>query len=261
MTCREFIETAEALSPLQLQLMESKNENLSAHARECSGCGKWMESQRALGGALQLLRAKTVQSEASPKVEAAVLEAFRAQGFEPVADVEPYRAAPAAWQLSRMFEVGAYLAVAAALIVGIFLGGRMWRDRQAPPAQAHVQQTTTPQQVNLQTAKLSDDKSPERVPTEIAQNSASSAATASTVVSAKRPQSAADKSSVTTVDRQGFVAMMLCDPLICSGDEQVIRMELPGNASGSADGSSEPVIADVVVGDDGLVRAMRIVNQ
>src|SRR5450755_3112665 len=154
MTCREFIETAESLSPLQLQLMESKNENLSAHARECSGCGKWMESQRALGGALQLLRAQTAQSGASPKVEAAVLEAFRAQGFEAVADVEPYRAAPAAWKLSRVFEFGAYLAVAAALIVGIFLGGRMWRDRQAPPTQAHLQETAAPP-ANPQ-AKLSD---------------------------------------------------------------------------------------------------------
>jgi hypothetical protein len=261
MTCREFIETAESLSPLQLQLMESKNENLSAHARECSGCGKWMESQRALGGALQLLRAQTAQSEAGPKVEAAVLEAFRAQGFEPVADVEPYRAAPAAWKLSRMFEVGAYLAVAAALIVGIFLGGRMWRYRQAPPTQARVQQTTTPQPANSRTARLPQDKSEERTPTEMAQKSAASTVTAGTVAGAKRPQSAAEKSAVTTIDRQGFVAMMLCDPLICSGDEQVIRMELPGNAAGSADGSSEPVIADVVVGDDGLVRAMRIVNQ
>ena len=262
MTCREFIETAESLSPLQLQLMESKNENLSAHARECSSCGKWMESQRALGGALQLLRAQTAQSEAGPKVEASVLEAFRAQGFEPVADVEPYRAAPAAWKLSRMFEVGAYLAVAAALIVGIFLGGRMWRYRQAPPAQAHVQQTTTPQTVNSKTAKLAEtDQSSPRIQTEVAQKPANSAATAGTVAIAKPPQSAGVTSGATTIDRQGFVAMMLCDPLICSGDEQVIRMELPGNASGSGDGSSEPVIADVVVGDDGLVRAMRIVNQ
>jgi len=63
----------------------------------------------------------------------------------------------------------------------------------------------------------------------------------------------------TDVDRQGFVALMFCDPLICSGEEQVIRMELPGNGAASAEGS-QPVIADVVVGDDGLVRAMRIVN-
>ena len=54
---------------------------------------------------------------------------------------------------------------------------------------------------------------------------------------------------------------MFCDPLICSGDEQVIRMELPGNGAASADGNGgQPVIADVVIGDDGLVRAMRIVN-
>ena len=262
MTCREFIESAESLSPLQLQLMESKNQNLSAHARECSGCGKWMESQRALGGALQLLRAQTARSEASPKVEAAVLEAFRAQGFEPLADVEPHRAAPAAWKLSRMFEVGAYLAVAAALIVGIFLGGRMWRDRQAPPTQAQVQQTTTPRPVNTKAAKLPDaGQSSARIQTEVAQKPVNSAATAGTVASTKRPSSAAGTSGATTIDRQGFVAMMLCDPLICSGDEQVIRMELPGNAAGSSDVSSEPVIADVVVGDDGLVRAMRIVNQ
>ena len=137
----------------------------------------------------------------------------------------------------------------------------MWRYRQAPPTQAQVQQTATPQPANSQTARLSDDKSQERVSTEIKQKSANSAATAGAIASAKRPQSDAAKSSATTIDRQGFVAMMLCDPLICSGDEQVIRMELPGNAAGSADGSSEPVLADVVVGDDGLVRAMRIVNQ
>ncbi|HEY4930964.1 MAG TPA: hypothetical protein VII23_05290 [Terriglobales bacterium] len=257
MTCREFIESAESLSPLQLKLMESKNENLSAHARECSGCGRWMESQRLLGGALQVLRAQTAQREASPNVELAVLQAFRAQGFEPVADVAPHRAAPAAWQLSRFFEVGAYLAVAAALIVGLFLGERMWRDRQAPPAQAQVQKTPAPQ-----APKLSDDKLPERLRTETAQKSANSAGNTGPIASAKRPQVADAKSVATTIDRQGFVAMMLCDPLICSGEEQVIRMELPGNASTSADGNgNQPVIADVVVGDDGLVRAMRIVNQ
>ena len=54
---------------------------------------------------------------------------------------------------------------------------------------------------------------------------------------------------------------MLCDPLICSGDEQVIRMELPATGSASADGSTgQTVLADVVIGEDGLVRGMRIVN-
>jgi hypothetical protein len=81
------------------------------------------------------------------------------------------------------------------------------------------------------------------------------------VAGTKRPRPANAQSGVTAVDRQGFVALMFCDPLICSGEEQVIRMELPGTASASGEGdSSQPVLADVVVGDDGLVRAMRIVN-
>jgi len=54
---------------------------------------------------------------------------------------------------------------------------------------------------------------------------------------------------------------MLCDPLICSGDEQVVRMELPATAAGADGSSGRSVIADVVIGEDGLVRAMRIVNE
>jgi hypothetical protein len=74
-------------------------------------------------------------------------------------------------------------------------------------------------------------------------------------------QAVAESIDKTSIDKQGFVALMLCDPLICSGDEQVIRMELPTTGGTSVDGTvNQTVIADVVIGDDGLVRAMRIVN-
>jgi len=262
MTCREFIETAESLTPLQLRLLETKDEQMSAHARECGGCGKWMESQRLLGNALQVLRAHTAQSEASPKVELAVLEAFRTQGFEGVAAVAPDRAAPAVWKLSRFFEVGAYAAVAAALIIGIFLGARMWRDKPAPQAQAQVQESPLPQVVDPRAATGAGvTESSGSASAEVASKPVSASAIKGAVPAARRSQPVVAQAATTNVDRQGFVALMFCDPLICSGEEQVIRMELPANALASADGNgSQPVIADVVVGDDGLVRAMRIVN-
>ena len=262
MTCREFIEAAESLNPLQLRLMETANQQISTHARECAACGKWLESQKLLGSALQVLRAHTAQRAAGPKVELAVLEAFRTQGFEPVAAVAPDRAAPAAWKLSRFFEVGAYAAVAAALIVGIFLGARMWHDRQARPSQVPVQSAAAPQQINSGVTTLADNsKISGNVTTKMARKSANSATASRAAVGPNRPQTANEQSIATTVDRQGFVALMFCDPLICSGEEQVIRMELPGSAIGAGEGNgSQPVIADVVVGDDGLVRAMRIVN-
>ena len=262
MTCREFTEVAESLTPSQLLRMGMEDERVSAHVRDCAACGKWLESQKLLGNALQVLRADTAKRQASPRVEQAVLQAFRSQGFEPATAVAPDFAAPAAWKLSRFFEVGAYAAVAAALIVGTFVGARMWRDRQELPKQVQAQAATVQPTVPDSTATVAAGTKPaESVPAETAHKHSAPAAMKSAVASAKLPQAASAQAATTAVDRQGFVALMLCDPLICSGEEQVIRMELPGSTMTSADGSgTRPVVADVVVGDDGLVRAMRIVN-
>jgi hypothetical protein len=144
----------------------------------------------------------------------------------------------------------------------MFLGARMWSDRQAPPSQVQVQPVRIPQQVEAQvkTVPVSDDPI-ENKATEAARTPVIPAKSRDTEPSASRRQTADEKAVATTIDRQGFVPLMFCDPLICSGDEQVIRMELPSSGTWSADGNGgQPVIADVVVGDDGLVRAMRIVN-
>ena len=258
MTCREFTEAAEALTPSQLRLMQAEGDVLSAHAGECAPCGRWLESQRLLGSALQVLRDQTAGREAGPKVEQAVLQAFRMQGFEPVAAVAPERAAPAAWKLSRFFEVGAYAAVAAALIVGVFLGEQMWRDRHVQPS--GVQAAKALQQVRPDaTAPADSGNQSANGMAEIAHKAEHSGTITTAIAGGRRVQPSNARAAGTDVDRQGFVALMFCDPLICSGEEQVIRMELPGNGAASAEGS-QPVIADVVVGDDGLVRAMRIVN-
>jgi hypothetical protein len=256
MTCREFIEAAEFLTPSELGLMETGNVQVAAHARQCSGCGEWLQSQLLLGSALRVLRTSTEQREAGPEVERAVLQAFRAQDFEPLAGVAADRAAPAAWKLSRFFEVGAYAAVAAALIVGIFLGAQMWRDRHAPPSQAQIQ-VAAPDV----TAPAADLKPSGNVPAKTEVTPVTIAAVDSTTYTKRSQPVDAHRTAASAVDRQGFVALMFCDPLICSGEEQVIRMELPASAAGASEGNgNQPVIADVVIGEDGLVRAMRIVN-
>jgi hypothetical protein len=259
MTCREFVEAAESLTPVQLRLMQSEDEKVLAHARECAACGKWLESQKLLGGALQVLRADTGQCEAGPRVEQAVLRAFRMQGFEPAVSERPDRAAPTAWRLSRFFELGAYAAVAAALIVGIFLDARVWRDRQSTPVRAQLPAVRVLQPGGSEKAAVNgNSKPPDGGQLEMVRDSANAATGKSAVLTTKRSRGVHEEATAANVDRQGFVALMFCDPLICSGEEEVIRMELPGSAS-SADGS-QPVVADVIIGEDGLVRAMRIVN-
>jgi hypothetical protein len=252
MKCHEFIHAAECLTPSQLSLMPTDDSSVLAHARECAACGRRLESQCVLGNAMQTLRVSTAQCEASAGVEQAVLRAFRNQEFAPASAAAPDRAAPVVWKLSRFFEVAAYAAVAAALIMGVFLGSRLLRDRHAPPATVQTQPAITPQQHDstLTAAVVKGN------PSETAASEIAAMPVKARNRTARAPESRPETGQAATAgsDNDGFVALMLCDPLICSGDEQVIRMELPGS------GTTSPVLADVVVGDDGLVRAMRIVN-
>jgi hypothetical protein len=61
----------------------------------------------------------------------------------------------------------------------------------------------------------------------------------------------------------GFRSLMYCDELSCAGAMEVIRVQLPSSAialastAGSANGS---VLADVIVGPDGIARGIRIVE-
>ena len=258
MKCHEFINVAEALTPLQLSLMRTEDAAISAHARECASCGRWLESQTLLANAMQALRASTAKLEAGPNVEKAVLRAFRDADFTTQQTVEPERAAPAAWKLSRIFEFGAYAAVAAALILAVFLGSRLLHDRQAQQHPSQAQNKVVPQPMSSTPTATAVNLA---VP-EIASTTAATK-TAKPRVSGIRVQAAPQglgKAETAASDADDYVALMLCDPVICSGDEQVVRMELPAATASTDGGGSQPVLADVVIGEDGLVRAMRIVR-
>src|SRR6516162_2242027 len=144
MKCHEFMNAAESFTPSQLLRKRTEDQAISAHARECASCGRWLESQTLLGNAMQALRASTAELEAGPSVEQAVLRAYRDAEFAAQPAVEPERAAPAAWKLSRIFEYGAYAAVAAALIMAVFLGSRLLHDRRVQQHTSQAQDKVAP---------------------------------------------------------------------------------------------------------------------
>lgn len=257
MTCREFMEAAESLTPSQLLRAVAEGQPLSAHVRECAACGRWLESQRSLGEALHTLQTVTAQREAGPAVEAAVLEAFRTRGFAPRVVAMPEATPPAMWRLSRFFEIGAYAAVAAALVVGLFLGARILQEKKTESATSQAQATSGSK--TSQSALPVVNSGPAITP-QVEEKTVPAAIASSSSPRSKASAQTPAKGETSASDQAGYVAVMLCDPLICSGDEQVVRMELP--AAVSADGASaQPVLADVVIGEDGLIRAMRIVNE
>ncbi len=82
------------------------------------------------------------------------------------------------------------------------------------------------------------------------------------IVREKRPapgKGAAAVEAPQTADDAGYVALMFCDPLICSSDTQVVRMELPAVSTGG-ERDEQTRMADVVVGYDGVVRAVRMID-
>ena len=266
MTCREFKHDAAALTLWELSRTEDNS--VLEHSEHCESCSAWLRKQRTLAMSMQTLQARTAGLEAGPDVERALLHAFR-QGTLRSADrvlggvqersglqypaVTPL-STPVALRMSRFFEVGSYVALAAALLVGIFLGLRLLRDSNAVVAQsAGVQHTARPV----------------TQPPKVVTNHIDAAAAARAVqelparrrVRASHAQADQEIARTTNDDSRsladaGYTELMLCDPLSCSADTQVVRVELPA-ASGQA---SQPQMADVVVGYDGVVRAVRIVN-
>ncbi len=259
MTCREFAKKVEELTPVELG--RSTDYELLAHGRECPHCVEWFQQQQSLSGAMQALGSSTAAMEAPSHVEYAVMRVFRQSIPAASPDLEGTVRQPFALRLSRFFEWGAYAAVAAALAVTIGLGLWFWQHSGRTPAQSAQHEIIVPQPVAAQPEVLQTPKVPpvaER-PVQAARVDESHTAKQQETVAEKQP-TAASPSPTQLAQAQGYTPLMLCDPLSCSGDEQVVRMQLPASAAyGSS--SSQPVMADVIVGDDGLVRAIRIVQQ
>lgn len=255
MTCREF-EQAAALLTLS-ELSPGQNMPLPEHADGCPQCGAWMQEQRLLAAGLQALRARTSSLEAGPDVERALLCTLRRGPSEATQQAAP-RFAPIAGRLGRFFEVGAYAAVAAAIVVAMVLGVGIWRHRSAGQP---VRSQSTPASIGpaLPVTSAAISVAPGNVAALADQPTAKSAQHLS---AARQSPSGIDEDQSTdsqsqTADEQDYMALMLCDPLSCSSDAQLVRMELPASP---AAGRDSPQVADVVVGDDGVVRAVRIVN-
>jgi hypothetical protein len=269
MTCREFKHSAAALTLWELS--QGQDRQVLSHAESCESCGGWLRKQRTLAGSMQKLQLETASLEAGPHVEQALLGVFRqaAQArphtvqhqVKPLRPAVAARSTPVAMRLSRFFEVGAYLAVAAAILVAVFLGVQLLQhSHHTGPVQSHIAPTGVAPTLQQPAATTADAASRSTVSTDEStraamrgrapQPKASGIASATTKIAADQLQANAE---------DGYVALMFCDPLSCSSESQVVRMELPPSPNASSQGA-QPQMADVVVGYDGVVRAVRIVD-
>jgi len=255
MTCREFKHTAASLT--LWELARPGDEQVLNHAEECPKCGAWLDKQRMLAASMQTLQARTAGRQAGPQVERALLRMFRQDPFEATQPVAARRSAPIAFRLSRFFEVGAYVAVAAAIVIGLFLGVRLLEER----SMKHTLQSQSSPVPAQQTQAAADVATVEVAPPahSLPALSAKRGAASRSRVRGDTTKASSLVAGVSQTDDSEYVALMFCDPLSCSSDAQVIRMELPVTEA-TTDREAQTQVADVVVGYDGVVRAMRMVN-
>ncbi len=268
MTCREFKHSASSHSLWELSRTE--DEQILGHAEKCESCGTWLRKQRTLAVSMQTLQARTAGVEAGANVERALLRAFRQDTHQSADHViggvkersRPLRPAvtplstPAALRLSRFFEIGAYVALAAAILVGVFLGLRLLpHSSTLPQTQSQVVPSSAAPVVAhpIVAARepIAADEHPQSVT--IARKRVRTAGSSEGAVAIAQVTND-DSQSLAEAD---YTPLMFCDPLSCAADTQVVRVELPATASGQG---SQPQMADLVVGYDGVVRAVRMVQ-
>jgi hypothetical protein len=218
--------------------------DILSHLESCTACRKWVEIEQRLKGLLQVLRSSVPAVPTT--VDASVLSAFRTrlQHAPGIPLRKPER--PMSSSIWRA-------AIAALLLAGaIILFGNRKTAMPTPTAKIQVAPVVSSTQVQTQpqseapkpvvTKKRAASRLHHRAPAPLTENSSTEAA------SMGLPPD--------------FRNLMYCDQLSCSGAMEVIRMNLPASSLGMAlpSRTSNVVAADVVVGADGVARAIRIVN-
>ena len=223
MSCREF----------ERPLMESARSRsmdaavraaLAAHLEICPRCSRALERQIRLSAAMEVLAERTADVSAPPSVEQAILAEL---------NVVQRRAA------RRWIYAGAGAAVAASLAMVWWLGSA------APPKKMESHAVTKPPAAVVQASAV--------VPAE----------TSALVIPVKR----AAKRRVTSASKREapFIAIPYTLPLDPRERVDVVRMDMPVAAliaAGLPVGMADPtgqVRTDVLVGQDGRARAVRLV--
>jgi len=227
-----------------------------AHAQTCTRCARLLSQSRQLDASLKAMVRADSRCEPSARVYGQLLRAFREQS-----PIRPQRQRALGW-----------LAAAAAML--ILAGGALlvWRYR---PARESAAARPAPAAAAAQSAHRSAPASPAATgPTTAAVRSESARAAQSLAVA-----SPAKVRARKTVRRSGraakpdelenmadFIPLPYADDDSPLGAGELVRVRLSQSTLGllgfpvTEDRASEPVTADLVIGQDGVARAIRFIS-
>ena len=238
MTCNEFRSHVAGPGASALPLPNEPSEHLAI----CAHCRAFFEGRQELQRQLQLIRDSAPQIPAS--LDAKVLGKYHEQ----IALARARSGQPRRTIVPLMVSWKSALVTAALVFIAWGFVGR--RHMQPPmPDQA---------QMIVESAKPQNTSSPAdtygaRVTTQKRKRRPNHA----------RPAAAVPVAAASASLAAGFRGLMVCDALSCPETLEVIRVQLPPSFAGFASTSTTEngvVLADVLVGPDGIARGIRIVE-
>jgi hypothetical protein len=225
-----------------------------AHAGECPRCAEYLEDERRLTLKLGFLSQALHSQEAPATLESALVTAFREHAAHTGGGGSvPVHAGPRFWAHQK-FWGWATTAAALAAVIALAVGIHSRRSSQSETPEASVSTSATQMHESAPTTAANsqqDDNQPQ--------------ATIHTVRHRRSPRvRSGDAPLMTVSDNSGFVPLMYCDQLNCGTPGEIVRVEIPASSLPMmglvSDNHTGPVRADVVVGEDGIARAIRLVD-
>jgi hypothetical protein len=294
MNCQDFEKIINELAREQMMEATERTSGL-AHAEECVRCAARLRDERALSGGLRSLALSAERSEAPARVEALLLKAFRdlnratpvttiqpAATVVPIASVTPTTktVAPYRWRWATA------IAAALALLFVAFAATRLQTQQELQPAQLASAHDSQPLSVSWDSSAQGQQAAQQTSTTSTGGRGAVRTQYASLRTQGRERrgmESAGGNRSGVSGETQPFVNTAA---VASAGDDiatdfipltygasldgtdggHVVRVELPRTAMAqfglpvNAERSAEPVKADVLLGEDGLARAIRFVR-
>lgn len=263
MNCERFKAIASEFARQEIMETSIRNSAL-AHVEECGPCRHHWEAERALSDNLRLLSSTMSSLQAPVKVEGALLAAFRDR-----ANVVQLRREPQRWRFWAA-------AIAAVLLIGIavsawrasvFSGTRKESQAHGSPKPERLATPQAPQPPSTgavsNTGTGSQAPQPKPAPRPRVKTNRETVSPGRTVPDSASAVAANNETKEVTSD---FVALGYGNALDLQDGGQLVRVELPRAALArfglllDMDRADERVKADVLVGADGLARAIRFVK-
>jgi hypothetical protein len=251
MNCQDFEKLALSLARNSLLDATAREQGL-IHTENCERCAARLAEERALLAGVRAVVAELAGEEPPERVEASLLAAFRAQTAAASSTVVPMTRRARHWSSWKL------AAVAAGILILISVMAIFWRSASSFKPQRE-ERAVFPTPVS----------SPQDTPPKLAEppvggNHVAAEQPEKQRKPVRRRASGDDSDEDEVVTR--FFSLREGEDFTALESMQLVRVELPGSALSEVGLPVNPetvnssVIADVVLGQDGLARAIRFVR-